>query len=188
MPGIKQQSIEVRMYSEMADSIIALLVNESESSYDKILNAVVDAGDVYKNAKDYPWILQSLVSTWRARANEADSAVSEIRRFRDVYTRLQTLAKVFLKPDQGWELTSYNSRLLMHLMGAIDDDPDPVENEFYINNVQKLSGPFKKNLQEYLHQYECAQRLTREKNQSLEAITKQETKKVLRKLQILLVI
>ncbi len=170
MPATKRLKIEERMLSEIADSIIALLINESEESLEKIKGAVKQAGIKY-NGEEYNWLISSILTYWRSRKSETKNTERDINHYTDVLTRLKAFSNVFLNPDGAWESTSYNTMLILHLLGAIDDEPDPCDKAFYSHIASKLAVPFKLKLQEWVHQYEYDQKMAEAKARSLKTMS-----------------
>lgn len=174
MPRKKRETVLERTLSEIADSLIAFLTDESESGQEKVATAIKLAGKVYKG-EGFHW----LYSYWRTRKEVANHTERDVEQSSSIIPRLQALAKVFLDPDSAWKSTSYNTTLLYYFLGALDDNKKPIQDPFFNNIIDKLADPFKRKLQDSLHEHLIAQKIADEKKLELEIISTKAKKESL---------
>ncbi|QBR83544.1 hypothetical protein E3983_03720 [Legionella israelensis] len=174
MPRKKPETIQERVLSNIADSLIAFLTDESEKGREKILNAIKLAGRDYKG-EEYNW----LFTYWRKRKEIATYTERDIDGSLSIIPRLQALAKVFLDPTGGWKSTSYNTTLLFYFLGALENNTNPTADPFFNSIVYDLADPFKRKLQDSLHEHLIAQKIAQEKARELESISDKAKKEAL---------
>lgn len=166
----EKEEVEKRFHEKIVYSLICFLSDESNEGLENIKEAIIGAGKQY-NAEGYHWVLSSILTYYHGRKIEAKNTERDIVSYPDVLTRFQTLAKIFLKPNGGWESTSYNSLLLIHFMRAIDQVADDSNDPMYFGIIVKIKDLFKQQLQARLHDLSFSQSQAEEVAQNVKAVS-----------------
>lgn len=129
------------------DAVIARILDQRPQAHEAICLASRKASEAYL-LSNWNGLLRGAFKFFRKRRREADQTSLDLESFPDVFIRLQTLTKVFLNPKGKWEPTSYNTYLLIYLLGYLNGDEHPTQNHTYYTMLPLLVSLFKSKLQQ----------------------------------------